>query len=721
MAIDLTKFVLRFIEEARDHLRRLNEGLSLIEQGNESAEQLNALFRSAHTIKGSARMLKLMPVSDLAHQVEDVLAAMRDGQLSWNASVIGLLYQGVDALAALVDQLAIHKDPQQLTFSHAPLVESLKRLLTAESPSAEDTTSNQQPLPEQSDSNSVAPKPESSTGLQASIDVAPSVTLKTAETVRIRLNKLDELLSLMSEMVSSHSRLRQRLVDVHQLGISQPVQGASQSLRSFQQALKDDVQYQEQQMTELLDKALQMRMLPLAMVFEPATRLVRELGQSLGKRMTSVIQGAEIELDRQLIDRLSDPIVHLIRNAIDHGIESPEQRVALGKPGVGKISLSAKQDGGWVVIEVADDGAGIALSSVLDKAIRKGLISESQAEGLSQAEIIDFIFMPGFSTSPLITDLSGRGVGMDVVRSIIVDDLHGSIDVKTQLNRGSVFQLRLPLSLAVMRVLMVKAAQQIWGFAAQYVVELLRIPSSSLMDIAERRVMILRNEFVPVMELAALLGLPSADQPSSLLLLVVQLNHEKLALVVDSLIDERDLVIKPLPEHLAFNQRVAGMVVTGNNQLVNVLHAPALFALAQASRKPQPITEAHNQPQQASAKHLLVVDDSLNTREIEKDVLEAYGYQVTLAEDGVDALNKAKLTEFDAVLTDVEMPNMDGFTLTAQLRQDERYRHKPIMIITSREKEADKRRGMQVGADAYIVKGDFDQSNLINTLQALLA
>ncbi len=190
---------------------------------------------------------------------------------------------------------------------------------------------------------------------------------------------------------------------------------------------------------------------------------------------------------------------------------------------------------------------------------------------------------------------------------------------------------------------------------------------------------------------------------------------------MDSLIDERDLVIKPLPEHLAFNQRVAGMVVTGNNQLVNVLHAPALFALAQASRKPQPITEAHNQPQQASAKHLLVVDDSLNTREIEKDVLEAYGYQVTLAEDGVDALNKAKLTEFDAVLTDVEMPNMDGFTLTAQLRQDERYRHKPIMIITSREKEADKRRGMQVGADAYIVKGDFDQSNLINTLQALLA
>jgi two-component system chemotaxis sensor kinase CheA len=259
-----------------------------------------------------------------------------------------------------------------------------------------------------------------------------------------------------------------------------------------------------------------------------------------------------------------------------------------------------------------------------------------------------------------------------------------------------------------MRVLLVEVDGLPFGFTAQYVAELLRVPQAEMLTVAERNAVIIRNEFVPVVSLSELLRIPAHlakyheyAHTMGLLLLVLRVRNEKIALRVDNLLDERDMVIKPLPEHM------------------RKLHAPALLDLARRVRTQAVRAKAETHVAESHYK-VLVVDDSLNTREIEKDVLEAYGYHVTLAEDGLDGLRKAIDGDFDAVLTDVEMPNMDGFTLTARLRQEERYRNKPIVIITSREKEEDKRRGVQVGADAYIVKGDFDQSNLVDTLRALL-
>ena len=344
---------------------------------------------------------------------------------------------------------------------------------------------------------------------------------------------------------------------------------------------------------------------------------------------------------------------------------------------------------------------------------------------MTDTEVIDLIFLPGFSTNAIITDLSGRGVGMDVVKQAILDDLQGVVNVETRPGVGTTFSLRLPLSLAVLRVLLVEVNGLPFGFAAQYVAELMRLPQAALLTVAERNAVIIRNEFVPVVPLAELLGIPDhlARAPQhrgeGMLLLVLRVRNEKIAVQVDKLLDERDMVIKPFPEHMRKLSMVSGVVTTGKNELVSVLHAPALLDMAHRVRTQAVHVEAAHHAELRHY-HVLVVDDSLNTREIEKDVLEAHGYQVTLAEDGLDGLKKAMDGEFDAVLTDVEMPNMDGFSLTARLRQEEKYRHKPIIIITSREKEEDKRRGVQVGADAYIVKGDFDQSSLVDTLRALL-
>ncbi len=722
MAIDLTKFVSRFVEEAHEHLSKISDGLSSLEQGADDAELINALFRSAHTIKGSSRMVKLITISEVAHLIEDLLSAIRSGTLQFNADVSQALYSGIDEISRLVDIVAENPADPKL-----PAVdEKLCQLLAA--PLSSDCCES--PLPKAVE-NEIDDKLVIKT---TQGDSVPEQKLKVSDTVRVQLPKLDQLIKLMGEVVSSRARMDQRVNELHglerMLENSDALNPLLPKIKKFNRSLKNDVLAQSLLMDELHDSALLMRMLPLSMVFDSVSRLMRELARSMGKKIECVISGSEIELDRQIIDQLSDPILHLLRNALDHGIESSEQRQKTGKPAVGRISLSAYQDGSWVVIEISDDGAGIDIDKVKSKAVRKGIISEELAKGLTQDELVDLIFTPGFSTSPIITEMSGRGVGMDVVKRSIVIELKGLVSVTTILGQGSTFTIRLPLSLAVMRVLLFEVDSLPFCLTAQHIATLVRIPRDSIMVIAGgRQAVILDNEFVPVVSLVDIIKVPKLKKATKLKivphpmlqLVVIQIRLEKMAFIVDALLDEQDLVIKPLPKHLHKIEMVSGMVVTGKNELVSVLHAPALFTAARKLQQASSKKEQNNEGAFGTdTVKILVVDDSPSTREIEKELLESYGYQVTVAEDGQDGLNKAKAELFDAVLTDVEMPIMDGFSLTAKLREEESYQAVPIIIITSREQEEDKRRGVQVGADAYIVKNDFEQSSLIDTLKTLL-
>ena len=501
MAIDLKKFYGRFIEEAREHITQLNNCLATLQNGDPNPDVVNAIFRSAHTIKGSSRMLKLEPIAQTTHKLEDVLCALRDGSIAFNPQLGQTLHRAVDALSSQIERLAKNLEPADLPAVDTALCAELDLATQGKLPN---------PLPEAVPQPSVNPEKRS--------DVVPSsLQLKTADTVRVPLHKLDETIKLMGEVVSSHARLRQRLLDARQLERSIPPLAGNEPLRAqlrqFSQALKDDVQAQESLMHALHDKALVMRMLPLAIVFDPAGRMLRELAYSVGKQVECDIRGAEIELDRHIIDKLADPLIHLLRNAVDHGMETTQERLAAGKPALGRIRLSAWQDSGWVVIEVADDGGGIDLQKVRDKAVRKGIVSPENAHTLTEQEIIDLIFLPGFSTNALITDLSGRGVGMDVVKKCIVDDLQGQVSVSTALGSGTTISMRLPLSLAVMRVLTVSAGGLSFCFTAQNVVELLRIPRQAQIEVAGRQAVIIRNEFIPVQVLADLLQIPAQPVP----------------------------------------------------------------------------------------------------------------------------------------------------------------------------------------------------------------
>jgi CheY-like chemotaxis protein/chemotaxis signal transduction protein len=338
---------------------------------------------------------------------------------------------------------------------------------------------------------------------------------------------------------------------------------------------------------------------------------------------------------------------------------------------------------------------------------------------MSRAEVNNLIFLPGFSTSRIITDISGRGVGMDVVRESIVDELKGAVIIDTHEGQGTTFLLRLPLNLAVFPLLLVRVGQVACALPAAYVVEMLLAPREEIIEIVNKRAIRLREQIVPVEDLGAILRMNREDAGESdkVTIVVVRDGENKLGLVVDEILGREDRVVKPLPGHLKNLKLVTGGTLSEGGGIMNVLHVPELMRMARdlagEGRKAQA-------PKQEHGARILVVDDSINTREIEKSILEAYGYAVDTAEDGQEALEMTRGDLYDMVITDLEMPRLDGFSLTEKLRSDQRYRHVPVIIVTSLEKDEDKKRGIAVGADAYIVKRAFDQSNLLDTVKSLI-
>ncbi len=713
MAIDLKKFVLRFIDEANGHLHTVKEGAFLLSSGQNTDAQIGEMFRAAHTLKGGARMLKLQSIADVTHQLEEILSELRDKKLEPNQNLGTLILQACDYISNQLAQLSASEGNNQLPPADVALCEQLARASRGEIDTAADE---------------VAKAPLEKPVTLPSLEVLDG-GLKQAGSVRVKLEKLDDLINILGEVVASHDRLEQQVQTLVNLGprlAQMDLEQLRKQVLQFSRKLKEDFQVQHLQMYELYDVATTIRMLPVSMLFEPVSMQVRELAASLNKQVDCRILGGEVEIDRQLIDRLSEPLTHLLRNAIDHGIGEAAERVAVGKSARGTITLTTQQDGRGILLRVEDDGRGLDYPAIRAKAVARGLVDAAVVDQLSELECNELIFHPGFSTSKIVTELSGRGVGLDIVRKTIVTDLQGTLQVHSRPGQGTTFIIRLPISLAMMRILQFEQQNHLFGLAAQYVVEVVKYSRGEIRDIAGRPAIILHNEFIPVISAAELLRInerpggqnSSASNANDLLLIIIQNQFGKMAMLVDRLLDERSMMIKPLPKHMQQQPLVSGMVLSQDNQLVSILQVPVLMEMAQ--KQGQPRTAAPKPQVRQNSWHVLIVDDSLNTREIEKNVLEAHGYQVTLAEDGFSGLQKARLTQFDAVLTDVEMPVMDGFSLTKALRAEDNYQHIPIIIVTSRAKEEDRRRGIQVGADAYIAKGDFEQDSLIETLKMLL-
>jgi two-component system chemotaxis sensor kinase CheA len=474
---------------------------------------------------------------------------------------------------------------------------------------------------------------------------------------------------------------------------------------------------------ELEQEIKRVRMLPLATITGAFGRMVRDLAQESEKEAMLQIIGSETELDKRVLEQIKDPLIHLLRNAVDHGVESPKRREAMGKPSIGTITLTAEQLGKDVVICVTDDGGGLDLESVRQVVVRR---SGVDAQALSDEDLKESIFNVGISTSPIITDISGRGVGLDVVRRN-VEALHGRIDVESTPGTGTTFTLTLPLTLTSSRGLLVQVSDQMFAIPHNAIEHIMYVNHQNVSPLEGHDTVLYNGRPLTLVRLGDVLEIPRGDgqiDSSRIPVVVLAAAERRMAFAVESLAGEQEVVIKGLGKQLSRVGGIAGATVMGNGEVVLILNVADLIKLGlrgerrsvlAALAKAAPAVEVRTQRQ------ILIVDDSITTRTLEKNILEAAGYAVQLATDGQEALTAIAAGGVpDLIVSDVVMPRLDGFGLTQHIKEDPRTADVPVILVTSLDSPEDKARGIEVGADAYITKSSFDQNNLLETIEQLI-
>ncbi len=739
-----------FGAESEEHLQHLDEGLLRLESDPQDNATLADVFRHAHSLKGAARMLGLSEVETLAHGFEDALGAAARGQSFLAVGSVERLLGALDGMRALVAQ-ALGDQPASVDVP--ALLGSLRETSAAPPPPsvAEPQTSVTEPQTSVAEpqTSAIAPPP-SATASGKAADAGWSI-----ETMRVDPAKLDGLLSMAGELVVSTSRAvrgRGELVALEELRDEwgRATSAAKRTLRELMSTpdapgdaralreLERLVQAQSERL-EQLDGALgrlgiaggdldrmatvvgQMeaairgvRLLPLATLFGLFPRTVRDLGRTANKAVRLEVEGGDTHADKRILEALKDPLMHLIRNAVDHGLESPEERAHTGKPETATLRLRGYSTAQRIVVEVEDDGRGLNAAAIRASAARKGLRSEAELDALTTREIIELIFAPGFSTRAEVSELSGRGVGLDIVRAGVAR-LRGTVEVESHPGRGCLFRLSLPVTLATTRVLLVRAgAGQTFGLPIEAVRGLFRLAPEDVFPFGGRDTVLWNGAPTSLARLSDVLGLPSQPQGAAPCV-VLEVGQERAGLILDALLEEQEIILKPLGALADRVPHVAGATILQDGEVCLVLDAAELLHRATRGSAPQPIPA----PDAPRPKSVLLVEDSITVRTQEKRILEAAGYDVTVAVDGLDGWEKLAAGSFDAVVSDIEMPRLNGLALTARIREEAQYAEMPVLLVTSLGSEADRLRGAEAGADAYIIKSAFDGNALVEALRRL--
>ncbi len=665
-----------FAEEAEARLSRLGQLVIELEgavPGTPAALALiGEIFREVHTIKGSAGVVGFDSVGAYAHEVEAYLEELRSARTTCTPEIVDALLAGIDGLAALTWR-AVGGDLTAGTGDHPALLQ-LAVAFSAE------------PAP-------VAAPPAD--------PVTPPATAvpgrELPSTIAVPLERLDELIRLVSETAAAHLRNGRMLSE--RLAV-EPASVAGYSELSVL-------------LNQLQDVAMRTRMVPVAGITDQLHRAVRDTARSLGKDVRWEVLGGTTELDRGVLQQLSDALLHLVRNAVDHGVETAAERVAAGKPAQATVRLHAMQLGSEVIIVVTDDGPGIDVERVRQKAAANLGIDSG---AMSDDDALQLIFESGLSTSRFVTDISGRGVGLDVVRAN-VNAARGRVEVRSEPGGGCEFRIVVPVTLAVLRCLLVEVAGQRFAVSMHQIV--LARPEATGQEIHTegRRSLLLDGQSVAICDLAEVLALPSATAAG--ILVVVNDSAGRYAFRVAEVIGQRDVAVKGLSPLVPPLGVVSGVSVEPDGSILFLLDVPGMIEQA---RHLLPATGAATtaSPVPRHSGRVLVVDDALTVRELQRSILERAGFEVALAGDGVDALSQLAEHVPDLVLTDVEMPRMDGFTLTEQIRARPALANVAVLILTSLASDADRRRGLEAGADGYIVKSAFDEKALLSAVDRVL-
>jgi chemotaxis protein histidine kinase CheA/ActR/RegA family two-component response regulator len=725
-----------FFDEASDRIDAISGKLLEIERRPGDGELLRDLFRDLHTVKGSSAMVGLAPVNQLAHAAEDLVGQLRDGTRTADAPVVDALLATLDGLRGMLQQ-ARGKAP--VTVDPAPIVQRLRNPAAAQPVAA-----------------TAAPSADAAPASDAAADAAA----RARQTIRVDFDKLDRLLNLVGELVLGRDGLRtaigalssvtgelsadrtlarklagarERLAEAGgggALALSLPrtqLHQLSDELNRVERVLGDitgDLDHATGRLDsisgELREQVMRLRLVPLGGVLRKHARTVRDLGASLGKRVRLELAGEDTELDKLLVEALDEPLMHLVRNAVDHGIEPPDQRVAAGKPPDGVLRLEAAHRGNTVEIRIRDDGRGMDPAALRARARSKGLVPAAELDGMDDRDALDLVFLPGFSTADTVSEVSGRGVGMDVVRQTVVSRLKGTIELTSTPGAGTTFALRLPLTLAIIQVLLARAGGEVYAIPLDAVVRTLVVRASEVALVADREAIVVQGHHVPLIRLAQILELDGHDEDTSdevLHVVLTQQGGDLHGLACDHLVGKKEIVIKSLGPLLSAVPCVAGATLIGDRCAL-ILDVPAI--VARALRRPAaPRPAAGDEPATPRAGRVLLVEDSDIVRESLRRLLVDAGYQVTTAVDGQAGLELARSQRFDLVSTDVMMPRLDGYELTRALRALPEYRDVPIVMVTSRGERIDRVRGFDAGVDEYITK-PHDRQLLLRAVKKLL-
>lgn len=726
------KLLAAFQVEHKEHLEEIRTILAGVAAGGAIAPaQVDEVFRRAHSLKGAARIAGLRPAELLAHRLETLFAAVRDRHLRLDAAVAPTIAAVLDAIEDAAAALLVGRAPPEPTAALA----AIERLL-GEHPDTEPRAAAAEP----------------------SRRDTPAAPAAAVESVRVSAENLDRLLSSAGQLLTESQRQNMMSRELNSLGKQidelgeawQAVRGGaamrrladapefaavarylhlaeqrvqalvkkSRSLRRLQQRSAWDLQHQ---VGRLHEHARRVRMVSAESMLQGFRKMMRDLARDEGKRIEFQVAGFEVQADRRVLQALKDPLMHALLNAVTHGIEAPDERLRQGKNEVGRVGLRLEIAGNRLRVEVADDGQGIDPAHVADAAVRRGLLSEAEAAALAPAEQARLIFRPGLSTALEVTDVSGRGMGLSVVHEA-ASRLQGEVELEPTDGAGTRIVISVPLSVSTQRLLLVACQEQTFAVPVHAIERLLRVKPAEIEQIEGRPMVLLAGRPIPVRSLADLLGL-GAEAPAEarhVLLMVLRAGTVRLAVAVDACLAERDSLLKGLDAPAARAKKFAGGILLEDGSVALVLNpAELLRAPAAADKGPAPHAAAPL-PRKKQTRSVLVVDDSLTTRTLEKSILEAHGYIVRIATDGVEALARLREEMVDLVITDVQMPRLDGFGLLAEIKKDPRLARLPVIVVTSMSKREDQERGLALGADAYIVKRKFDHEELLETIRQIL-
>jgi two-component system chemotaxis sensor kinase CheA len=662
MSIDpelMKQLITSFTSEFDELSSIITQGLLELEKSSspiENEHQITTILRAVHTIKGTSRSLGIIDLASLAHDLETLITESKNNTFNLSSSIIDKCFKSLDKMKI-----------------------SLK------------------------------------TFVNLTLDVKSDETLVMNESIltdsiRIPVANIERISAILEEIHSNKISIDEFM--------NQLIKSSSHMNLSFQKNILNEYNVL---FDTLQDEIRFLRLVPFSNLLCNMPRFVRDLSHELNKNIEIKILGDEVKLDKLILEIIKDPIIHIIRNAIDHGIESPSVRESLGKPSAGLITISIHEEGSKINISISDDGGGINIENLKNTALRKNLYTKHDLSKMSDDDILNIVFSAGFSTKDIITDVSGRGVGLDIVKTNLAK-VNGSISIITHEGKGTVFNICIPLTLSSERGLIIKICEQMFALPIQFIERVLTVSSKEIMEVEGAPVVLIDKHAIPLYSLAAILGMNQDTQIMSDNLPIVLLKKENrsIALFVDNIISEKEIVIKPLNKPTSNVPCVSGGTLVGNNNVILVLDAVSIIDRVYLNKNIKHIELGTRNVEIQTIPHILVVDDSITTRILEKNILESNSYKVSIAVNGQEAWDLLQTNSYSLLITDVSMPLMDGFELTERVKNDKTLQTMPVIIVTSLNSEDEKKRGIDVGADAYIVKNEFESGHLLQIVEQLV-